>query len=132
MEDRTNTDKNGHIFDSLTIDQENAIDLLVQGNSDRQVADTLNLRRQTVCDWRNHNPAFIAELYRRRQDLWGANVDRLRQLAARSIDVLDQDLVITKEYPTEAERRLRQAAAIQILKACALYKDTSRPTPETT
>src|SRR5437867_94222 len=69
-ENRTKPDKTGQplqMHPDLSPQQERAIDLLMQGRSDHAVAQAVNVRRQTVCDWRNHNPAFIAELNRRRQ-----------------------------------------------------------------
>ncbi|MFL5734774.1 MAG: hypothetical protein ACJ78Q_16580 [Chloroflexia bacterium] len=128
MEDPINPDNCGHISENLTVQQHNAIDLLIQGKSDRQVSEALDLRRQTVCDWRNHNPAFASELNRRRHDLWSSHADRLRQLASNAIDILAKDLVLKSEYPSEGARRIRQSA-VQILKACGLYRDTLPPNP---
>lgn len=41
------SDKNGQ----LNIEQENAIDLLIQGKSDREVAEAIGVARQTVNQW---------------------------------------------------------------------------------
>ncbi len=43
------SDKNGQ----LNIEPENAIDLLIQGKSDREVAEAIGVARQTVNQWRN-------------------------------------------------------------------------------
>ncbi len=37
---------------SLSIEQQNAIDMLVLGKSDREVAEAVGVSRQTVCGWR--------------------------------------------------------------------------------
>jgi hypothetical protein len=113
--------------DNLTVAQENAIDLLIQGHNDRQVAEAINVRRQTVCDWRNHNPNFRAELSRRRRDLRSSQAARLGHIATTAIDVLATDLVITKQYPNDTDRRMRQAAAVQVLKAYGSLNRQSRP-----
>jgi hypothetical protein len=126
MHDHTQADQTPHTPDTadhLTIDQENAIDLLIQGQNDRQVAQALSLRRQTVCDWRNHNPTFSAELSRRRKDVRGMHSDHLRHLAATAIDVLATDLATPNNYLTESGRRIKQAAAVQILKASGFYRE---------
>ena len=46
----------------LSIEQQNAIDLLVQGKSDRETAEAIGVSRQTVNNWRNNDTVFIAEL----------------------------------------------------------------------
>ena len=108
----------------LTIEQENAIDLLLQGQTDREVADQVGVTRQTVTTWRNTNAAFEAELNRRRQDVWGGQTERLRGLVARAVDVLAEDL-------EGGDLRLRQGAAIHILKTVGLYGANLRPTGPT-
>lgn len=109
----------------LSIEQLNAIDLLVQGKSDREVAEAVGVSRQTVTEWRNRNAVFAAELNRRRQEVWGAQVERLRQLVARAVDVLEQDLEQTDDP------RLRQSAAVHILRCVGLYGASLEPTGPT-
>lgn len=99
----------------LTIEQENAIDLLLQGKSDREVAEAVGVSRQTVTEWRNRNALFAAELNRRRQEVWGGQTERLRQLVAQAVSVLEEDL------QQKQDLRLRQAAAVHILRAVGLY-----------
>lgn len=72
--------ENSQNVTNLTIEQQNAIELLVQGISDREVAEKINFARETVTRWRNENPYFQAELNRKRQEIWGAAQDRLRAL----------------------------------------------------
>lgn len=108
----------------LSIEQENAIDLLIQGQSDRVVAEAVSVGRQTVWEWRNHNAEFIAELERRRRDLWGAQVDRLRGLVSLAVDVLAEDVQATHNA------RRRQAAAVHILRSVGLYGANLKPANE--
>ena len=105
----------------LTVEQLNAIDLLVQGKSDRETAEAVGVARQTVTEWRNGNPAFMAELNRRRQEVWGAQVERLRNLVGQAVTVLEEHLA-------SSDPRLRQAAALHILRAVGLYGTDLRPT----
>jgi hypothetical protein len=76
----------------LTIPQLNAIDLLVTGATDQEVADQVGVTRQTVNGWRNLHPWFQAELNRRRVELWGSAVDQLRALLPRAVAALAEEL----------------------------------------
>ena len=80
----TKADRTGQ----LSIEQENAIDLLIQGKPDKEVAAAVGVARQTVTTWRNHNADFAAELNIRRREIWGSQEDRLRQLVAKAVTVL--------------------------------------------
>jgi hypothetical protein len=73
----------------LTVSQENALDCLVGGMSDQETADAVGTSRQTISVWKNHLPAFQAELNRRRQAVWGASTDRLRSLVPKALTVLE-------------------------------------------
>ncbi|MHB8993708.1 MAG: hypothetical protein ACYC63_00490 [Armatimonadota bacterium] len=94
----------------LTVEQQRAIDLLLQGKSEREVAAQVGVARQTVSIWCNHHPAFQAELHRQRQELWSAQTERLRGLVSKAVDVLEEDLAAV-------DPRLRQSAAVHILKS---------------
>jgi transcriptional regulator with XRE-family HTH domain len=77
---------------NLTVEQQNAIDLLVTGASDREVAEKVGVSRQTVTNWRLNNLVFQAELHRLRKDLWGNSKDRMRALIPKAIDRLEKTL----------------------------------------
>jgi hypothetical protein len=111
--------------DTLSIEQQNAIDLLILGKSDREVAEEVGVSRPTVTDWRNHNEHFAAELNRRRQEVWGAHTERLRTLVAQAVDALADNL-------DGDDPALRQSAAVHVLKAVGLYGENLRPTGYTT
>jgi len=117
----TKADTNGQ----LSLEQENAIDLLIQGQSDREVAEAVNVSRQTVNQWRNHDSVFMGELNARRQAVWGNQAERLRSLISQAVDVLSSDL-------SSEDVRLRQSAAVHILKAVGLYGSDLKPTGDTT
>ena len=109
----TKTDKNGQI-ETLSIEQENAIDLLIQGKTDGDTGAAVGVTRQTVNGWKNHDAAFIAELNARRREIFGAHGERLRALVSKAVDVLEDSL--TAEDP-----KIKQAAAVHILRAANLY-----------
>lgn len=104
----------------LNLEQENAIDLLIQGMTDKEVAAAVGVSRQTVTTWRNQNAEFAAELNSRRQEVWGSHEDKLRQLIANAVNVLAEDLA-------DEDRTLRQRAAVHVLRAVGLYGASLSP-----
>src|SRR6266511_762838 len=84
----TKTNKSLHVprFKPLSLAQENAIDLLVTGQTDGEVAAAIGVNRGTVWGWRHEHPIFQAELNRRRLELFNAPQQRLRTLAAKAVE----------------------------------------------
>jgi hypothetical protein len=110
---------NGYIRQhGLTIEQRNAIDLLVAGKTDTETAASVGVHRVTVTKWRLYDPWFAAELNRRRQEVWGAAADRLRAMLPKALDAIESELGC-------ADNRL--AAAVQIVKLTGL---TNAPPPD--
>jgi len=99
---------------SLSIEQLNAIDLLVTGLSDREVAEKVGVARQTITNWRLYHPVFQAELNRKRKEIWGVSGDRLRSLLPKALDRLEKTLV--DDSNPNAWR-----VAIELLRATGLY-----------
>jgi hypothetical protein len=77
---------------TLTPQQLAAIELLIAGRSDVEVAAKVGVTRETVNRWRNWNPLFVATLNEWRLDLWKATRERLRHLNAQALDVIEQHL----------------------------------------
>jgi hypothetical protein len=113
MNETTKPDKNRQI----PIEQANAIEHLLSGQSDRAVAEAVGVSRQTVCDWRNNDPFFIAELNRQRVALWREARERLKSLANRALDVVELQL-------GSSEPKAALAAAKYILQGTRLLGDT--------
>ena len=88
MSETTKSDKTRQ----LSIEQENAVEHLLQGKSDRATAEAVGVSRQTVWEWRNRNPVFIAELNRERFELWDEAQERMKSLANRALDVVELQL----------------------------------------
>jgi hypothetical protein len=101
----------------LSVEQENAIEHLLQGKSDRTVAEAVGVSRQTVWEWRNHDPLFIAELNRQRSEMWKEAHERLRSLANCALDVVE--LQLNSEDPKAA-----LAAARYVLQGTQLLGET--------
>jgi hypothetical protein len=76
----------------LSIEQESAIEHLLQGKSDRAVAEAVGVARQTIWEWRNNDILFIATLNRERAELWKESRERLKDLTGQAVDVLEQQL----------------------------------------
>jgi hypothetical protein len=107
--------------DDLTVQQEKAIQLLMLGGSDQSVADELDVARQTVNNWKHNDAAFAARFNDERQALWSTHREKLRSLVARAVEVLAEDM------DTKLEPKLRQNAAIHVLKAVGLYGQDMKP-----
>lgn len=71
----------------LTLQQQKAINLLLLGKTEKFIAEELEIARETVSRWRNHNPKFIAAINEQQQLL-----ARCNNLFSRSLDVLEQAL----------------------------------------
>ena len=100
----------------MSVEQLNAIDVLVQGRTDQETAETVGVARETVTRWRNDNPHFAAQLNRQRRLIWGNSHDRLWALASKAVDTLDTAL-------QNGDAR----AAVEVLKAVGLYGQLPPP-----
>ena len=100
----------------LSVEQLNAIDILVRGRTDQETAETVGVARETVTRWRNDNPHFTAELNKQRRLIWGDSHDRLRALASKAVDTLETSL-------DEGDSRV----ALEVLKAIGLYGQVQPP-----
>jgi len=104
----------------LSIEQANALEHLLQGQSDRAVAEAVGVARQTIWEWRNNDPLFIAELNRQRSEMWTEARERLKSLANRALDVVE--LHLDSDDP-----KASLAAAKYILQGTRLLGETDLP-----
>jgi hypothetical protein len=98
-----------HAASHLTDKQRLAVDCIVQGMTDHQVAKEIGAARETVCRWRKNNPAFIAVLNQRRMAIWHASKDRMRRNIALALDVLETalkagDVRVALEFVKRADK----------------------------
>lgn len=105
----TENHKNAQDCTLLTEQQQKAIDLLLLGKTEKCVAKELEVARETISRWRNHNPNFITAL-NERQGL----IERWHNLLPWAMDVIEQALA--KSDPVVAIA-LVQALAPQQLQA---------------
>ena len=104
-------EKNYKRLQGITVEQRNAIDLLMQGKTDQEVADSVGVHRVTVTKWRNQDPYFQAELNKQRKDLWSSEVERLRAMLGVAVDAIRHEL--EKDNPR---------VALQLIKLLGLEK----------
>jgi HEAT repeat protein len=104
-------DKSRH----LTPTQEVAVALVLAGKTDGEAAEAAGVTRQTVWEWRHNHPTFIAEVNRRRKEVWGAAAERLRGLLGRAVEVLEEGL-------DAQDPRVRQRAASLVLQVLGLME----------
>jgi DNA-binding CsgD family transcriptional regulator len=97
----------------LTPEQLNAIDLLILGKTDKEVAETIGVGRNTISKWYK-NAFFIAELNVKRDELWADSKLRLRSLASEAVNVLTNGL-------NSSDEKVAITAAVHILKTVGLY-----------
>jgi Skp family chaperone for outer membrane proteins len=69
-----------------------AIDMILMGSNDREVAESLGVGRNTVNKWRNHDEDFQAELNERRRELNEATQNRIRSLTQKALDAIEYAL----------------------------------------
>lgn len=105
----------------ITVKQDNAIGLILQGLGDSEVAEKIGVSRQTVNGWKNNDAYFIAELNRRKQEIWNSQLEHLLSMVIKAVSVLEEDLNDSKD------KRIRQNAAVHILKVVGLYGVKLRP-----
>jgi hypothetical protein len=101
----------------LTMPQMNAIDLLASGKTDKETAELLRLSRTCVTKWRLYDPLFQAALNRRRAEVWGSGLDRLRSLIPKALDALAAEL-------EKADSPVRLKAAAEILRLAQMPAPT--------
>lgn len=106
----------------LTLPQQNAIDLLASGKTDKETAELLNLSRTCITKWRLYDPVFQAALNTRRAEVWGAGIDRLRSLIPMALGALADELG-NPESPN------RVKAASEILRLARLPEDALKTGP---
>ena len=108
-----------------TIDEvakESAALLVGEGMSAAQTAELVEVDEATVKRWKVE-PSFAQQAGRRRDELWPDASEKLREHVGRAVDVLGEDLY-------SDDKRLRQAAAIQVLRSVGLYKTSTAADPE--
>lgn len=76
----------------LTPAQEAVIDQLLAGKSQAEAAALAGVAAETVSRWKRDDLLFMATWQNRRRQVWDSHAQRLRNLAGRALDVVEQGL----------------------------------------
>lgn len=88
---RTKPHKSSQVI-QLSVEQQNAISLLILGKSDREVAEEVGVTRETVSRWRNENVYFMSALNQERKALWKASRDRVWALVDKALSAIEKSV----------------------------------------
>jgi transcriptional regulator with XRE-family HTH domain len=99
-------------FRPLSIEQKNAIDRLITGATDAEVAAAVGVDRSTVWQWRHGHPLFQAELERARAEVYRVPQEKLRSCLMKAVSNL-----------AAAVEKGELRASIELLKAVGMYGD---------
>jgi predicted DNA-binding protein YlxM (UPF0122 family) len=101
--------------------QEKALEYMLAGISDSEIAKKLNVTRQTVNYWRNQDLDFIYELQMRRNQLWEGYRDELSDLYKLAVEEI-------KKSMKSKDPKIRLQVAMQILRLPALQENLKNKT----
>lgn len=91
----------------ITPRQQRALTALVSGETIADAAKAAKSSRETVSRWMHNDPDFIAALNDAREHAWSGQLDRLRTLGTKALDVVEDSLTSGSEGA-----RLRAAALV--------------------
>ena len=111
----------------LSVQQLNAIDLLIMGCSDRETADKVGVTRSTVTRWRLYHPAFRAELNAQRAAVWGQAREKLRALIPEAVGVL-ADAIRDPTNPDRAKLALGLLNSVKVSDGLSSIDSQTDPT----
>lgn len=86
-----------------------AIELMLQGLNDSQVANQVGVSRQWVNNWRNHDEEFIKTLQHRRRIIQEIHTNQLMHLVEISLTIIKEEL-------SKADNKIKLKTALQIIK----------------
>lgn len=93
----------------LTGEQEVVLSALLRGEKQVEAAKSGKVAPETVSRWLHSDALFVAELERRRAELWDSIADRVRVGASKAVDCLSE---IASDDGYHAVDRIRAAAAL--------------------
>ncbi len=101
---------NQHITDEeLKSKQEMAVELIANGKTDLEVAKAIQVGRQTVNEWKNHDVEFQLDLQIRRREIIFALRDKLNELVMTSMGIIQKNL-------ENKDPKVQLNVALQIMK----------------
>lgn len=103
-------------FPPLSPVQEQAIELMLAGQTVREIATALQLAPDEVQRWRHEHPVVVARLNQAKRRRWDEAQDRLRALVPQAIATLEK-----------AMQHGSVRAAVELLKVVQLYGGVGQP-----
>lgn len=76
----------------LTPAQEAVIDALLAGKTQAEAAALAGVAAETVTRWKSKDALFVATWQNRRRQVWDTHAQRLRNLASKALDVVEQGI----------------------------------------
>jgi hypothetical protein len=107
----------------LTPEQEAALSCLLAGKTPQQTAGEAGIAEDALQQWLTGDALFVATLNQRRRERWDAHQERLRALAGKAINALEDLLEHTED------ERVRFQVAMGVLR---VVSDVGEPTDKTT
>jgi len=101
----------------LTATQEQALLLLASGETVTATGEAVGVSRQTVSEWANRDPEFIAALNSVRQETLDAGADKLRGMVEKALDAVAEGF-----DSEELSAKERAALGMELLKNVGLVK----------
>ncbi len=102
---------------ALSENQQRAVELVASGQTNRQIAETLDNSEFTVSRWRQE-PGFIAAVNEILRDSREAARERLRSLVGKAVDTIEASL---NDAELSASERLK--AAFKIIELVGIHAD---------
>ncbi len=102
-------DRDGWVYEEITLDpqQTKALEMMLTGRTDSDIAARVGVTRQTVNEWRNQNMAFMEALQSQRELLREIQMDRLNALVDEGLEALRGAL-----HSDNENTRLKAAALV--------------------
>ena len=97
----------------LTPQQEEAIEMIMEGKKTTEIAEKLGVSRQTIARWRKEEPEFIAELQSRRAQIWDGQREQLTKMIEKALGIVTESM-------GSADEKTRLIAAMAILRLPAV------------
>lgn len=85
-----NTEEQGTVPTNLNLKQYCAIELLLTGKTDAEVAQIVGVDSETLWHWRTQEPEFVIAMNSLRAAVWEASLERLRNTISKALDVIEQ------------------------------------------
>ena len=104
--------------------QERALELVISGMTDGEIAKRIGVSRQWVNKWRNQNAEFMYALQMRRQLTREKQMDQLNQLLEKAIEIV-------KDALENGDEQTKLKAAMHVLKISGLQGHAKPPEPLT-